>query len=90
MHGSARPTRLSLRDMRAQAVHGLLASPRGAGALVVADIPRLPDLRSWDRLALDVAIADLLADGRLADDEVGRLAVRPVEPSEQTGGWRTA
>jgi len=58
MDCNGRPTRLSLRDMRAQAVHALLASPRGAGARVAADIAGLPDLCSWDQLALDVAIAE--------------------------------
>jgi len=48
---------------------------------VAADIAGLPDLASWPRLVLDVAIADLVADGRLADDEVGRLVVLPVEAS---------
>ena len=73
------PTRLSLRALRADAVHRLLASPRGTSALVAADIAGLPDLASWDRLTLDVAIADLVSDGRLADDEFGRLVVGPAE-----------
>jgi len=62
--------------MRAGALHSLLASPRGTAALTLADIHRLPDLQSWDQVALDVAIGDCVADGRLADDEYGHLVVR--------------
>ena len=77
LNRSGRPTRLSLRAVRADALHRLLASPRGASALVAADIAGLPDLASWDRLALDVALDDLVADGRIADDGFGRLRVQP-------------
>lgn len=78
---SGRSTRLSLRAMRRDALHRLLLSERGASALTVEDVPALPDLGSWDRLALDVAIADLVLEGRLSDDEFGRLVVGPAEPS---------
>jgi len=79
---SARPTRLSLRDMRADAVHRLLASPRGASALVAADIYGLPDLASWDRLTLDVAIGDLVATGALTDDGYGRIHVESLAEAQ--------
>ena len=67
----ARPTRLSLRAMRADALHGLLLSPRGQVA-TLDDISRLTDLRGWSPEAIDVAVATLCADGRLVDDEYGR------------------
>ena len=67
--------------MRADALHKLLLSDRGRAALTLADIATLPDLRSWDRHVLGAAIGDIVADGRLADDEFGRLVVGPVEPS---------
>ena len=55
----------------------LLASPRGRAALILEDIPRLPDLRSMDRERLQVAVADLVASGVIADDCYGRLIVAP-------------
>ena len=64
--------------MRADALHSLLASPRGTAALTLADVAALPDLAGWNREVLDVAVADLVADGRLADDEYGRLVVRGI------------
>jgi len=70
------PTRIRLRDMRANAVYGLLVSPRGASVRVVTDIYELADLGGWRRIELDVAIADLVGDGRLSDNEVGRLVVK--------------
>jgi len=62
--------------MRADALHRLLASPRGTAALTLGDVGGLPDLAGWNRNVLDAAVADLVADGRLADDECGRLVVR--------------
>ena len=40
--GNARPTRISVRDMRSDAVHRLLVSPRGASALVAVVSTRAP------------------------------------------------
>ena len=77
-NGSAPPTRLSLRAMHADALHRLLLSDRGASALSVQDIYGLDDLASWSRLVLDVAIGDLVHDGRLADDAYGRLIFQPL------------
>jgi len=72
------PTRLSLAELRASSLHRLLLSDRGASARSVEDIYGLGDLASWSRLVLDVAIGDLVADGRLADDESGRIHVEPI------------
>jgi len=72
------PTRISVRAMRADAVHRLLASPSGASVLVAADIYGLRDLASWPRLVLDVALDDLVADGRLSDDEHGHIRIEPL------------
>lgn len=69
------PTSLYLRDMRADALHRLLLSPRGRVDTAEA-IPRLSDLFSWPSLQVQVAIADLVHDGRLAEDEHGQLIVR--------------
>ena len=70
------PTRISLAEMRADALHRLLLSPRGQVASVDA-IAELPDLCGWNREAIAAAVVELVADGRLIDDERGRpLAVR--------------
>jgi hypothetical protein len=68
------PTSLSIRDMRSDALHRLLLSPRGRVA-TVDEIPGLVDLASWTALALDVAIADLVAVGLLAEGPRGELIV---------------
>ena len=70
-------TRLNIRDVRADALHRLLLTPRGRVA-TVDDIPRLSDLFSWPSLQVQVAIADLVHDGRLAEDEHGQLIVRRI------------
>jgi hypothetical protein len=75
MSDNDHPTRLSLRDMRSDALHRLLLSPRGHVA-TVDEIPRLSDLFSWPSVQVDVAIGDLVHDGRLAEDESGQLVVR--------------
>lgn len=72
------PTRLSLRGMRSDALHRLLASPRGRSATTLKEIPGLADLFSWPRLQIEVAIADLVADGRVAEGD-GRLIVKRVK-----------
>jgi len=64
--------------LRADALHRLLLSARGASARTVEEIEALPDLASWNRLVLQVAIGDAVHDGRLADDESGRIHVEPV------------
>jgi len=69
---------LSLRDLRADSLHRLLASPRGASALTVEDIPALPGLSAWNGFVLQVAIGDLVAEDLLVDDAYGRLHVEPV------------
>ena len=71
------PTRLSLRAMSADAVHRLLLSPRGQVA-TLDEIAGLLDLQGWNREAIDLAVADLVADGKLSDDERGRLVVHPA------------
>lgn len=71
-----KPTRLSLRDLRSDALYKLLESPRGEVA-TLGDIFSLPDLAGWQREVLDVAIADLVADGLLADDEHGQPHALP-------------
>ena len=75
-----RPTRISVRQMRSDALHRLLASPRGRSATTLEEIPRLSELFSWPRLQIEVAIADLVHDGRLTEGD-GRLVVkRRVKP----------
>ena len=69
------PTKLSVRDMRADALHRLLLSPRGRVA-TVDDIPRLTDLFSWPSLQVQMAIADLVHDGRIEEGPDGKLIVR--------------
>lgn len=71
---STLPTKLSLRDMRADALHRLLLSPRGR-VTTVDEIPRLSDLFSWPSLQVQVAIADLVDDGRLEEGADGKLIV---------------
>jgi len=78
MDCNGRPTRLSLRALRADALRRLLLSERGASALTVKDIYGLSDLASWSRLVLDVAIADLVDGGDLTDDARGRIHVQPI------------
>jgi len=63
--------------MRADALHRLLLSRRGQVSSL-DEIPRLSDLFSWPSRQIDIAIADLVADGRLADDAYGRLHVEPM------------
>ena len=70
-------TRLSLRAVRADALHRLLLDERGRDARTLEDIPRLADLWSWPREQISVAIADLVHDGLLADDAHGNLVVSP-------------
>lgn len=72
-----RPLSLGMREMRSDAVHRLLLTPRGE-VLTLEDIASLPDLSSWNREAIDVAVADLVAQGILRDDEYGRPMVRPL------------
>lgn len=68
------PTRLSLRAMRADALHRLLLTPRGRVA-TADEIPALTDLFSWPRLQIHLAIADLVHDGLLDEDAHGQLIV---------------
>jgi hypothetical protein len=68
-------TRLSLAEMRANALHRLLLSPRGR-VDTVDEIAGLSDLFSWPREQIQVAIADLVAAGYLVEDAHGRLIVR--------------
>lgn len=64
-------TSVTLRELRADALHRLLLTPRGQ-VTTLEDLGRLPDLAAWNPEALAVAVADLVADGRLVDDEYGR------------------
>jgi len=68
------PTRLFLRDLRADDLHRLLVRRRDART--PEDIYRLSELFSWPREQIAVAIADLVEDGRLADTADGRLIVK--------------
>ena len=72
---STLPTSINIRDMRADALHRLLLSQRGRVA-TVDDIARLSDLFSWPSLQIQVAIADLVDDGRIEEAPNGRLIVR--------------
>jgi hypothetical protein len=60
--------------MRADALHRLLLSARGQAA-TIAELRQLPDLRGWAPLTIDMAVADLVADGRLEEGPTGRLVV---------------
>lgn len=66
-----RGTKRTLRQVRADVLHRLLLSPRGQ-VVTLEDIARLPTVGRWAPWALDIAVADLVADGRLTDDEYGR------------------
>lgn len=62
------------RELRADALHGIIQ--RRPDARTVAAVHGLGELWSWPSAAIDVAIADLVADGRVADTAHGRLIVR--------------
>lgn len=79
MKQGSQSTRLSLRGMRADALHRLLLSPRGRVALTLADIEALPDLAAWGTNRLSVAIGDLVHDGRCEENAYGRIHVRPLD-----------
>jgi len=64
--------------LRADSLHRLLLSDRGASALTLADIEALPDLASWNHFVLEAAINDLVAAGMLTDDAYGRIHVEPI------------
>lgn len=68
-----RATRITLRELRANDLHRLLlrAGPR---IETVEQVPRVAF--TWPRVVLDVAIADLIEDGRLAENAHGGLIVR--------------
>ena len=70
--GLALPTRLSLRALRADALHRLLLSKRG-WCPTADEIATLAVLASWNRRVVDLAIADLVATGALIADPRGRL-----------------
>lgn len=65
--------RLSPATMRSDALHRALLSKRPA---TVEAIPRLPDLWSWSTTMIQEACADLVSDGRIAEDAHGRLIIR--------------
>lgn len=73
-----RTTVLTVRALRADALHRLLASDRGRCGSV-EEIALLPDLASWDRVALLAAIDDLIVAGVLQDKPGprGGLTVTP-------------
>jgi hypothetical protein len=69
------PTRLWLADLRADALHRLLRSPRGR-VETVEEIPSLSELFTWPRRQIELAIDQLVSDGRIVEDARGRLVVR--------------
>ncbi len=71
--GQALPTSISLRELRADDLHRLLVKARGR-IDTVEQVPRVA--LTWPRVVLDVAVADLIEDGRLAENAHGRLIVR--------------
>jgi len=75
-----RPTSLSIREARAQFVYEAIADDL-VHALTFEDIATLPAIRNWRDDIRDQAVADLVEDGRLYDDAIGRLLIRP---------WRAA
>lgn len=74
-------TQLTLRDLRADALHRLLLSPRGAIA-AASDIPGLPDLSGWSSVSLRLAIGDLITSGRMTVDDEGWITVSPLPADE--------
>ena len=71
--GNRPPTRISLRDLRADDLERLIRSPRGRAILTLDDIEGMSELFTWPREIVRTAIADLVADGRLHDLPCGRL-----------------
>jgi hypothetical protein len=69
-------TRLSIRAARADVLYGLLARRL---PLTREDIAHSAGIRSWTGETRETAVADLVADGRLSDDEYGRLILGPAE-----------
>lgn len=65
-------TALRLLDLRADALHALLAR---RPVLTVEDVYRLPELAGLARESIGAMIEVLVADGRLVDDAYGRLHV---------------
>lgn len=70
------PTSRTVRDLRAEIVHQLALEH---GATTLDDLAAIPRLAGWTPRILDVAVADLVADGRFRDDARGRLVVAPLE-----------
>lgn len=67
-------TSLSVRDVRARIVlDDLLAHPELVER--VEDVARLPRLAGWTSRIVEVAVADLVADGNLTEAADGRLCV---------------
>ena len=81
-------TRITLRELRADDLHRALLKARGR----IDRIEHIPRVAfAWPRAVLDVAVADLVADGRLAENAHGNLIVRrhftpEVAPDGDRGG----
>jgi len=67
-------TRLSLSAMRADALYRLLRSSRGR-VETVEEIPGLSELFTWPRRQIELAIDQLVSDGRIVEDAHGKLIV---------------
>lgn len=71
----SRPTQMTVREMRAGIVEEALREHSGPRTFEA--IAALPRLRGWDPLILSTAVADLIAAGRIPnDDEAPRQAPR--------------
>jgi len=62
------------REMRSAELHRVLRCR--SDARTIEAVRGLSELWNWPRNTIEIAIADLVADGRLADDAHGRLIVR--------------
>jgi len=71
-------TRITLRELRADDLHRLLINARRR----IDRIEHVPRVAfTWPRIVLDIAIADLIEDGRLAENAHGSLIVRRLPTS---------
>lgn len=66
---------LTVDEARAQLVHGAILEHRERVA-VIEDVARLPTLTGWTSAIRDAAIAQLVADGQLAESASGKLIVQ--------------
>lgn len=77
--GDPAPSHLTVRAVRADILHrALIAAP---DLEVVEDIARLARVARWQPLVRDVAVADLVAEGKITEAADGRLCIHRREVS---------